>query len=222
MTIRTCLVLATIVGLVGGLIGRLAPHNATSVQVAPSPAPSSAAPVRGRCEAARAVLASTKVQLAICTASRAFDARAPETEPSGVPEVSEPDIRKPESIDPRLPSAEDTQIWREFVDSDSGALLVRHFDGTLGIYNPDEWPIDGDGVIMGRKLPDGRLGWYAGPDAGPRSDPAAFQPWEPPVDRLPVMRREPDGTITLDGKPASPSVQFMFGGKVEEPAKPQQ
>jgi len=214
MTIRTCLVLALIVSVVGGIIGRLAPHNATS-----SPASSSAAPDRRRCEAARAVLASTKAQLAICTA---FGARVPETEPSGVPEVSDSDLLKPEAIDPRLPSAEDRQMWREFVDGDSETVLVRHFDGTLGVYKPDEWPVDGDGVIIGRKLPDGRLGWYAGPDAGPRSDPAAFQPWEPQIGPLPVMRREPDGTITLDGKPASPSVQFMFGGKVEEPAKPQQ
>jgi hypothetical protein len=146
----------------------------------------------------------------------------PETKPSGVPEVAKPDRPEAESLDPRLPSAEDRQAYREFMDGDSGTVLVRHFDGTIGVYNPDEWPIDGDGTIIARKLPSERIGWYAGPDAGPRSDPAAFQPWDPVVGPLPAWGREPDGTITIGGKPAPPSVQFMFGGKVDEPAKPVQ
>jgi hypothetical protein len=158
------------------------------------------------------------MQLAFCMAS---STRAPETEPSGIVKVAPPELPESELTNPPLPSAEDRQAYRQFVDSDSRTVLVRHFDGTIGVYNPDEWPIDGDGVIIARKLPSGRIGWYAGPDAGPRSDPAAFQPWDPQLPSI-TWGREPDGTITINGKPASPSVQFMFGGKVEEPAKPQQ
>ena len=219
MTIRSCLVLAFIAAMVGVFIGRSALPNGTGAKAAPklSPPPS-AAPAARKCEAARAELASTKAQLAVCMV---FGAPAPEIEPSGVPEESDTNRPEPESVDPRLPSAEDRQTYREFVDSDPGTILVQHFDGTLGVYNPDIWPIDGDGVIIARKLPDGKLGWYAGPDAGPRSDPSAFKPWEPEIPQI-TWGREPDGTITINGKPASRSVQIMFGGKVDEPEKPRQ
>jgi hypothetical protein len=174
------------------------------------------APARERCKEERAEIVGAKVQLAFCIASRAQD---PKAEPSGAPEVSEPGLLEPQPLDPRLPSAEDIETYQQFKDSESGTILVRHFDGMLGAYNPGEWPLDGDGVIIARKLPSGRIGWYSGPDAGPRSDPAAFQPWEPEIPQI-TWGREPDGTITIKGEPASPAVQRMFGGKVEEPAKP--
>jgi hypothetical protein len=95
--------------------------------------------------------------------------------------------------------SEERALWDALPD----AVLVRHSDGTMGIYAPDEWPPDGDGQIVARKLPDGEVGWYAGPDAGPRTDPRAFWPAEPPeLPPTPRLRREPDGTVTLDGVPA--------------------
>jgi len=78
------------------------------------------------------------------------------------------------------------------------------------VYKPDEWPSDGAGQIVARKFLDGHIGWYAGPDAGPRSDPAAFQP------RGPAMVYQPDGTITVNGVEADTAVQKMFGGKVRD------
>jgi hypothetical protein len=218
MPIRSCLVFAVIAGVIGAFLGYALKHDARSVEAGPSAsdAPSAAAPAHRSCEADHTELASTKAQLAICMSYRA---PIPETGPSGVPELSKPDVQ--EFIDPRLPSAEDNQAWWEFKKSDAGTILVRHFDGTLGVYQPDEWPDNGDGVIWLRMLPGQVIGYYAGPDAGPRSDPSAFQPWEPEIPQV-TWGREPDGTITINGTPASPSVQRMFGGKVEQPAKPKQ
>lgn len=221
MTVRSCLVFAVIAGVIGAFLGHALQHDERSIEAAPNApaAPSAAASEERRCKAERADLTAVKAQLAICMASGAWGRS--EAESSGGAEVAPPDRADSKPSNVFGPGIEVLKASDEFESSEPGTLLVRHVDGALGIYHPDEWPSDDDGVIIARKLPDGRVGWYAGPDAGPRSDPAAFQPWEPPIDRLPVMRREPDGTITLDGKPASPSVQFMFGGKVEEPAKPQ-
>ncbi|WP_437538168.1 hypothetical protein WME79_19730 [Sorangium sp. So ce726] len=121
-----------------------------------------------------------------------------------------------------MSKVEEIRRNRRLLDSYSEAVIVQHDDGRTGVYKPDEWPDDGDGYIVARKLPSGRLGVYAGPDAGPRTDPDAFRPWDPPIPPRPVWNREPDGTITINGKPASPGVQFMFGGKIDEPSKPPQ
>ncbi|WP_437672439.1 hypothetical protein [Sorangium sp. So ce131] len=221
MTLRRCLAFALIAGITGAFIGRAFPHDAPSVQAAPSASSVdlAGAPADRACEAERADFAATKAQLDICMA---FRARVPEANPSGAPELLRPDHpAESGALGPRLPSPEEIRRNRELLDSYPEAVIVQHHDGTTGVYKPDEWPIDGDGVIVARKLPDGTLGWYAGPDAGPRSDPAAFRPWEPQINPLPVWRRAPDGTIMIDGKPASPSVQFMFGGKTEESVEPQ-
>jgi hypothetical protein len=96
------------------------------------------------------------------------------------------------------------------------AVIVQHFDGRTGIYKPDEWPIDGDGIIVARKLPSGDIAWYAGPNAGSRSDPAAFRVPPAPSDLVePIIETAPDGTIMINGKPADNAVQRMFGGKVQ-------
>lgn len=222
MTLRRCCSFALIAGVAGAFIGRAFPHDAPSVQAAPSAssADSVKAPADRGCKAERTDLAATNAQLDICMA---FRARVPEANPSGAPELSQSDPPTGSgSLDPRLPNAEEIRRNRELLDTYSDAVIVQHYDGTTGVYKPDEWPIDGDGVIVARKLPNGTVGWYAGPDAGPRSDAAAFRAWEPQIDSLPAWRRASDGTIVIDGKPASPSVQFMFGGKVKEPVDSQQ
>jgi hypothetical protein len=222
MTLRRCFVFALIAGVAGAFIGRAFSRDPPSIQAAPttSSAHLVAAHADRNCKAERADLAATKAQLDICIA---FRARVPETKPSGASEPSEPDRpEETDSLGAHLQSAEEILQNRELLDRYPEAVIVQHHDGTTGVYKPDEWPIDGDGVIVARKLPDGTLGWYAGPDAGPRSDPAAFRPWHPPIGPRPVWGRDPDGTITINGKPASPSVQFIFGGKIDQPAKPQQ
>jgi hypothetical protein len=221
MTLRSYLVFALIVGVAGAFIGRAVSRDAPSAQAAPSGSSAhlAVAPAGHGCKAERVDLASLKAQLALCMAFR-----TPESEavPSSIPERAMPDRPEPKLSDVRLPGGEDRETWRQFIDGESGTVLVRHLDGTLGVYHPDEWPIDGDGDIIARKLPSERIGWYAGPDAGPRTDPDAFRPWDPPIPPRRVWNREPDGTITIDGNPASPGVQFMFGGKLDRPSKPPQ
>jgi hypothetical protein len=153
-------------GIVGAFIGRAVPHDALSVRAdaSVSPAPSSTTPADEECEAEHTALASIKAQLAICMA---FNMREPETAPSGVPAKSEPN--------PPAFILEEFKNYHERLESLSEAVIVRHGNGTIGVYKPDEWPIDGDGLIIGRKFPNGQIGRYAGPDAGPRSDPAAFK-----------------------------------------------
>lgn len=220
MTLRTCLVFALIASAAGAVIGRATWHDAPSLHAAPrtSSAHSETEPAHRGCKDERAALASAKAQLAICIALRTAGLEAA---PSGAAEDAPPDLPDSKLSDAHLPSAEERQTWRKFVDSDSGTILVRHADGTLGVYEPDEWPNDGDGVVVARKLSSERIGWYAGPDAGPRSDPDAFLPWNPPIPPRPAWGREPDGTITINGKSASPGIQFMFGGKVDHSARPQ-
>jgi hypothetical protein len=153
-------------GVVGAFIGRALSIDAPRIQedASVSPAHSRATPADGECEPERTALASIKTQLATCIA---FEARDPESAPSSVPERREPD--PPAFIQDEIKS------YHERLESLSEAVIVRHGDGTVGVYKPDEWPIDGNGLIIGRKLPSGQIGWYSGPDAGPRSDPAAFR-----------------------------------------------
>jgi hypothetical protein len=212
MTIHRSLALAIIAstGIVGSFIGRAVPRDAPSTQtvLSESMAPSAAAPVDHDCEAERAELASAKAQLAICTA---FITRAPETAPSDVSEVSKP--APPETESPEI------RRNREILEGDSEAVIIRRTDGTIGIYKPEEWPIDGDGLIIGRKFSDGKLGWYGRPVAGTPSDPDAPRR-NPPMFVGSSIKLQPDGTITMHGKPAPPSVLRMLGGKVDEAAKP--
>ncbi|WP_437293034.1 hypothetical protein [Sorangium sp. So ce426] len=209
MTIRSSVALILIAGVVGVFIGRAVPHDAPNAQAAPSTssAPSAATPAGHDCKAERAEVASTKAQLAICMA---FDTRFFEAEPSGVPELSEP-------TDPQRRSrAEEIQRNRKLLKTYPEAVIVQHHDGRTGVYRSDEWPIDGDGVIVARKLPSGDIGWYSGPDAGPRSDPAAFHIFSASSDFMePIIETAPDGTIMVNGEPADPVVQRMVGGRVK-------
>ncbi|WP_437638582.1 hypothetical protein [Sorangium sp. So ce854] len=121
--------------------------------------------------------------------------------PSSSPEVPQ-----------RTPTAEEIRRNRELLDSYAEAVIVQHPDGTTGVYRPEEWPTDGDGVIVARKLPSGEIGWYAGPEAGPRSDPAAFRRLELPAVTPPTLVRGSDGTLQVNGKPGAPALQRMFPG----------
>lgn len=218
MTLRSWLVLALIAGFVGAFIGRALRRDAASAQAAPSAssAPSDAKASDPSCKSIRAELASIKARLAMCTA---LGTRAPDAEPSTAPERSEPDSLA-DSIGSRgRSSTDEIRRNRKLLDGYPEAVIVQHYDGSTGVYEPDEWGNDGDGVIIARKLPSGEIGFYAGPDAGPRSDPAAFRPSDPAQIPPTDWGVEPDGTITIDGRPAPPAVQRMFGGKVDEPVK---
>jgi hypothetical protein len=54
------------------------------------------------------------------------------------------------------------------------AVIVRRADGTRRYYRPEDWAPDSEDIIA-RKYLDGDIRYYAGPDAGPRSDPAAWK-----------------------------------------------
>jgi hypothetical protein len=202
MTIRGSILLMLIAGMVGAFIGRAMPDDAPNAEAVPIAfsAPSVAAPADQSCNVERSEIDSTKTQLAIC---KTFNTEVyPEAIPSGV-----------SAADPAGDASEIRQRRRR-LDSYSEAVIVQHFDGRTGVYKPDEWPIDGDGIIIARKLPSGDMAWYGGPDAGPRSDPAAFRvPPAPEIEEL-IIERAPDGTIMLNGEPADNAVQRMFGGKV--------
>ena len=153
MTISRALALVIIAGtgIVGVFIGRTARNDAPRVQAnaSVSPPPSGTTPADDDCEAERAALASIKAQLATCMT---IDTAAPETAPSVVPEESEPD--------PPAFIVEEIKSYHERLASLSEAVIVRHFSGTVRVYKPDEWPSDGDGVIIGRKFKDGRIERY--------------------------------------------------------------
>lgn len=210
----TAVALIAAAGIAGAVVERLVPRDAPSAQAArsASPAPPATGPAGEGCEAERTELASTKARLAFCLA---LGARNPGSPPSEAPEKS--DLDHPSDIE--SPIAAEIRRNRERLDSLSEAVIVQHADGSVGYYQPDEWPIDGDGLIIGRKFPSGQVGWYAGPDAGPRSDPAAFRRPESTIILAPNFVRESDGSIRVR-RDAPPAVKRMFGEKVDEPAKP--
>ncbi|XXX78023.1 hypothetical protein WMF30_04525 [Sorangium sp. So ce134] len=201
-------------GVAGAFIGRAVPRDEPSARAAASasPAPSPAAPAADGCEAERGKLDSIKAQLAICMSLGERDRGTP---PSEATERSEPG--NPSDLGSTILA--EMRRERERLDSLSEAVIVQHADGTIGIYRPDDWPSDGDGLIVGRKLPSGEIGWYAGPDAGARSDPSAFRRPDSTVILAPNVVREADGTIRVR-RGASPAVKSIFGEKVDEPAAP--
>jgi len=149
------------------------------------------------CKAERAELASTKAKLAICMA---ISMRTPKAAPSKLSETAKDDPREAESPEIRRN--------RELLESDSEVVIARRSDGTIGIYKLDEWPSKGDERMIGRKFPDGEFGWYARPMASTEQG-VMF--------RGTSIELEPDGRLTMRGKPAPASVIRRLGGKVDEP-----
>jgi len=209
------LALALVAGILGVFVGHALPRDELKTEAA-VPARSMSpgtGPTGHDCKKEGVELSSTKVKLALCMAYRT---PAPEAARSRAPEASEPEPLKPRLAPRRTTFTHVVNEDRKLLDSYPEAVIVHHSDGKVGVYKPDEWPSDGDGQIVARKFSDGHIGWYGGPDAGPRSDPAAFQPLAPSDIVSPVMVYQPDGTITLNGVEADPAVQKMFGGKVRD------
>ncbi|HTN89242.1 MAG TPA: hypothetical protein VL242_36440 [Sorangium sp.] len=138
-------------GIVGAFIGRASQKDALRVQAhaSVSPAPSGTTPVASGCAAELAALASIKSRLAVCMTN---DTAATGTVPSGVPEKPKP--ARGAVI------AEEIKSYQERLASLSEAVIVRHSGGTVRVYEPNEWPSDGDGVIIGRKFKDGHIERY--------------------------------------------------------------
>ncbi|MDC0681745.1 hypothetical protein [Sorangium atrum] len=218
MTTRSWLVFALVAGIAGAFIGRASPRAPPSVQAVPSASPpsSTAASPRRGCKEERTVLASTRAQLELCMALRS---RVPEAEPSGAAKPSEPDPLESQPFDQRMSKVEEIRRNRRLLDGYSEAVIVQHYDGRTGVYKPDEWLDHGDGYIVARKLPSGRIGYYAGPDAGPRSDPAAFRPTKSTIVLAPDFVREADGAIRVR-RGASTWIKRRLGERVDEPASP--
>jgi hypothetical protein len=115
-------------------------------------------------------------------------------------------LEAPEASTPNPSESPEIRRNRELLENDSEAVIVRRADGTIGVYKPEEWPSDGDGLIIGKKFPDGTFGWYGRPSPNGRL-----------MIRGSLIRLKPDGTLWQLGKPAPPSVIRRLGGKVDEP-----
>jgi hypothetical protein len=184
---RRSVALAFITGIAGIVIGR-----ATVSRPVPSrePADVRAQSTPPACDRERAELRSTKAQLQIC--------------------MHEPKRNDQSAEDDREEAHDRVRRNREVMATCQDYLVVRRTDGAMELFPPAEW--NGEGLIVARKLPSGELGWYAGPDAGPRTDPAAFRAAEPGAAlAAPEFGRAPDGTIMVNGEPGERSVQRMFG-----------
>lgn len=188
------LVLALAVGIAGVLLGRTTvSHDAPRAEVeAPRPPSPQAAPLDDReCTVEHAELAATKAQLAHCVAG----AKEP-------PETDTPTAADEEAEAAAVRDRKNREVLR----NNTEVVIVRRADGTTNIYLPDE-PIP-DGIIVARRLPNGEMVRYAGPDAGPRSDPAAFSPAAPGSRLAPAAtERAEDGTIMVNEEPGAPVVQ---------------
>lgn len=211
MNISRSLAISVIVGagIVGIFLGRAISYDTPQADSNPSPLPSAEVSVDDACQAERAALISIKTKLSICMA---FRPQIPEAALSDASKQPEPAL----SAEIKSPVLEMFKNYHDRLDSLSEAVIVQEADGTIGIYKPDEWPIDGNGLIIGRKFPDGQIGWYAGPDVGPRSDPAAFRKPKSTIVMHPDFVREGDGTIRVRPN-APPWMKRRLGEKVDEP-----
>jgi hypothetical protein len=139
------------------------------------------APATDACKGTRAELTSTRARLAVCLAYRAASREATSNDASAPP-LLEP------SIDDEI--LFEMRRVRRLIDQYPECIVVRRADGTVGVYRPDDWPIDSDdGQVIGRKFRGDEYKLYGGPDAGPPSDPSAF-----------FHARDlagPDGTVTI-------------------------
>lgn len=156
MKIPRALGLIVIAGIaVGGFfLGRATREDTPREQTnaGGSPAPLDITPARNNepeCDAERTELTSIKAQLAACMTP---DTAAPEAAPPGAPE-------RPGRVLSSI-LAEEINQYQKRLESLSEAVIVRRSDGTIYVYKPDEWPTDGDGVIVGRKFSDGRIERY--------------------------------------------------------------
>ena len=209
MTTQRSIALALIACVIGIFVGHFLPRGASKTEAngTTTSTPPVQVPTNHDCKVERAELSSIKAQLAIC---KAYLARVPEAAPSATAYDADAEPLKPGSDPRNITFANEVEERRRLLDIYPEAVIVHQSDGKIRVYKPEEWPSDGAGQIVARKFSDGHIGWYAGPDAGPRSDPAAFQPHGP------VFVHQPDGTITVNGVEADPAVQTMFGGKVRD------
>lgn len=205
MTTQRSIALALITGIFGIFVGHSLPRGASKTEAVASTTstPPVRVPTRHDCKVERVEISSIKAQLTICNAYRA---RATEDAPPTAYDAEAAPL-KPGSDARNITFTNEVEERRRLLDIYPEAVIVHQSDGKIRVYKPDEWPEGGAGQIVARKFSDGHIGWYAGPDAGPRSDPAAFQP------RGPAMVYQPDGTILLNGVEADTAVQMMFGGK---------
>jgi hypothetical protein len=151
MKISRSFALAIIVGtgIGGAFIGRAARNDAPHMQADISVSPALSGTTPAECGAERSALAVMKAQLSTCMT---IGTKAPEIAPSAVPEKSEPD--------PPAFITDEVKSYRERLESLPEAVIVRHSTGTVRVYKLEEWPPDGDGVIIGRKFMDGRIERY--------------------------------------------------------------
>jgi hypothetical protein len=160
--------LAVVAGAVGLVVGRVLPQGTPGYGTVASAAPAASAP--NQCNAMRADLASARSQLVICLALGTPSAEPPPASPAPTAPASAPPSEGTARL---LALLAEARKDGERLDRLPEAVIVRHADGTETIYRPDEHPPDGEDAYA-RKFPDGRIRYYAGPDAGPRSDPDAW------------------------------------------------
>lgn len=162
-------------GVAGLLLGHALPRAAPVPGAVGRVTSASPAPAPAGCRAERAELSSTRAQLAICLAYRA----SPEPEPEPEPEATPPAGARTSGAAatpaaPPSPEHPDHARVRALLAAEPSRhvehVIVRHRDGTVRGYRPEDWPADrDDGQIIARESP-GRVGYYAldaGLDAGP-------------------------------------------------------
>lgn len=179
---RSHVVLALAAAVVGLVVGRAIPRDASSPGAVVGAA--SAVPVTAPadCKADRAQLVSTRTQLAICMAYR-----IPPAEPD--PAAASPSASVSAAPTDALVHPEQARVLAMLAAAEAlphvEYVIVRHKDGTVKGYLPEDWPADrDDGQIIARESP-GRSGYYA-VDAGPHASPVALHDLA-----------GPDGVITM-------------------------
>jgi hypothetical protein len=153
---RPSILLAVLAGAAGLLLGRALPGRSGQTVAVAAPPPLAVA--TRSCPPSGAQLASLRAQLALCLAYA--PAAAPTAPAKGLVAFAEA-------------HAADLAAWQEAVDRLPEAVFVRRKDGTSAVYAPDEVSPEREDVYA-RKLPDGHIVYYAGPEAGPRSDLGAW------------------------------------------------
>jgi hypothetical protein len=157
-----------IAGLAVGAIGALRWHPPATPQQSERAIVAAQAPPPRDCTAE---LNTARVKLAICMAYQ------PQSEARQPGEISPAQQWEAEEV-------ESVRRYQKVLREHKEVVVVQRADNSIDAFPVGE-PIP-DGIIVGRRLSSGEMGWYTG--SGSREDPASFLPFDRSHLKPPVFR----------------------------------
>jgi hypothetical protein len=167
------LVPALIVGVAVGVLGERRRHPPAVQLQQPEPHTIAAAPQQ-QSRDCTAELNMARVKLAICMAYQPQQTAERPAEDAALRPAQQWEAEEVESV----------RRYQKVLREHKEVVIVRRADNSVDAFPVGE-PIP-DGIIVGRRLANGEMGWYTG--TGSREDPASFEPADRSHLKPPVFR----------------------------------